>query len=77
MKSIQTEIIINAPKEKVWKVLTDFENYPYWNTFIVSIEGELKEGSRLKNKMILNGKENIFKPKILKIIQIRSFLEIR
>ena len=68
MKSIQTEIIINASQKKVWKALTDFENYPNWNTFIISIEGELKEGSRLKNKMILDGKENVFKPKILKII---------
>ncbi|MFT6320305.1 MAG: hypothetical protein ACJAT4_001228 [Granulosicoccus sp.] len=68
MKSIQTEIIINASVEKVWQVLTDFENYPNWNTFIVSIEGELKEGGRLKNKIMLNGKENNFTPKILKVI---------
>ncbi len=68
MKSIQTEIIINASPEKVWLALTDFENYPTWNTFIISIEGELKEGSRLKNKMVINGEEKIFIPKILKVI---------
>lgn len=68
MKSIQTEIIINAPKEKVWQVLTDFQNYSTWNSFIVSIEGEAKEGTKLKNTMILEGDKNIFKPKILKVI---------
>jgi hypothetical protein len=73
MKSIQTEIIINASKEKVWQALTDFENYPNWNTFIVSIEGELKEGARLKNKLMLDGKENNFTPKILKVVPNEHF----
>ncbi|MEM6966851.1 MAG: SRPBCC domain-containing protein [Bacteroidota bacterium] len=68
MKSIQTEIIINAPREKVWQLLTDFKNYPTWNTFIVSIEGELKEGGRLKNKMVVDGKRQTFRPKIQKVI---------
>lgn len=68
MKSIQTEIIINASQEKVWQALINFTKYPDWNPFIVSIQGELKEGSRLKNKIMLNGKENNFTPIILKVI---------
>lgn len=39
MNEIRTEIIINAPKEKIWKILTDFASYPEWNPFIVSING--------------------------------------
>ena len=74
MKSIQTEIIINAPKEKVWQALTNFENYPNWNSFIVNVEGKAVEGTRLKNTMILNGDKNVFKPKILKVIQ-NEYLE--
>jgi len=27
-KEIKTEILINATPEKVWAILTDFENYP-------------------------------------------------
>lgn len=73
MKSIQTEIIINAPKEKVWQVLTNFEDYPNWSTFMISVEGELKEGSRLKNKMVVNGKTSTFKPKIQKVIPNEYF----
>src|SRR5208337_3854746 len=34
MKEIHTEIEINAPAEKVWKVLTDFAAYPEWNPFV-------------------------------------------
>ena len=71
MKSIQTEIIINAPK--VWEVLTNFKDYSSWNSFIVSIEGEPKEGTRLKNTLVLNGKKNVFKPKILKVVPNEHF----
>jgi len=44
MKEIKTEIIINTKPEKVWEVLTDFENYPTWNPFIQNIFGEQKVG---------------------------------
>ena len=40
MKSINTEITINASTEIVWKVLMDFENYSNWNPFVTRIEGE-------------------------------------
>ena len=64
MKEIKTEIIINAPKEKVWAVLTNFADYGNWNPFIVSIEGEKAVGKKLKNTLMLNGKANVFKPVI-------------
>ena len=44
MKEIKTEIIIDSKPEKVWEVLTDFENYPTWNPFIQNISGEQKVG---------------------------------
>lgn len=67
MKSIQTEIIINAPADKVWNILTDFSNYPNWNSFIISVEGELEQGGKLKNTMIIEGEKNVFKPTITKV----------
>jgi hypothetical protein len=48
MKEIHTEIIINAPANKVWKLLTDFEKYPGWNPFIVKIEGMPRKGEKIK-----------------------------
>ncbi|MEM7368678.1 MAG: SRPBCC domain-containing protein [Bacteroidota bacterium] len=65
MKEIKTEIIIDASPELVWQVLTDFESYPDWNPFLVSIEGDKEVGGRLTNKMVSNGKTNVFKPTIL------------
>lgn len=47
MKSIKTEIVINAEVEKVWKILTDFEKHPNWNPFIKRIEGEKVKGKTI------------------------------
>ncbi|NME70718.1 SRPBCC domain-containing protein [Flammeovirga aprica] len=63
---IQTEILINATAEKVWTVLTNFKNYPQWNPFIESLDGEVKVGNTIKVKIAPpNGKTMTFKPKVL------------
>lgn len=72
-KSIKTEIIINASKEKVWQVLTDFDKYPAWNPFIVSIKGELTVSSRLVNTLASGNKKYVFKPKVLSIVPNQYF----
>jgi hypothetical protein len=65
-KEIKSQIIINASPEKVWAVLVDFKNYPNWNTFIKSISGEVKEGSKIKVYIEPpEGKGMTFKPKVL------------
>lgn len=48
MRTLETEIIIDAPVETVWDILTDFPRYPEWNPFIKSIEGKPETGSKLK-----------------------------
>jgi len=47
MKTIHTEIEINAPAERVWRILTDFAAFPTWNPFVKSIEGKAAVGERL------------------------------
>ena len=65
-KEIKTEIIINAPIEKVWATLMNFENYPKWNTFITSIEGKSEVGQKLKAFLQPPGAKGMtFKPKVL------------
>ncbi|MBL7767777.1 MAG: SRPBCC domain-containing protein [Flavipsychrobacter sp.] len=61
-KEIKTEIIIHATREKIWQVLTDFEQYTQWNPFIVSIEGKPVKGTRLKNTLQNGDKQFQFKP---------------
>jgi hypothetical protein len=48
MRELITQLEINAPAERVWGILVDFEGYPRWNPFIRHINGEPKEGSRLR-----------------------------
>ena len=46
-KTVHSEIIVNAPKEKVWQVLLNTDKYEEWNSVIKSVEGILKEGERV------------------------------
>lgn len=50
-KQISTSIKINASREKVWEILTDFENYPEWNPFVQSLTGVVKVGNRIEIKL--------------------------
>lgn len=74
MKTIQTEIIIDADISTVWNVLMDFENHPQWNPFIKSIRGEKKVGNTLTVSIKppdANGMT--FKPTILILEPNREF----
>lgn len=74
MRSIRTEIIIEASKEKVWSVLTDFESYPDWNPFITSIQGEPKEETKLIAKLRLNPETAMtIKPTVMKVTENEEF----
>ena len=65
-KEIKTEITINATTDKVWAVLTDFENYPNWNPFIKSIKGTVAVGNNIIARMEPPGANGMtFKPKVL------------
>ena len=44
---LRTEIVIDAPADRVWDVLVDFADYPQWNPFITRIEGTPETGARL------------------------------
>ena len=46
-RSIRTEILIEAPAEAVWSVLTDFPSHTGWDPFLTGIEGEATVGRRL------------------------------
>jgi len=60
-KEIKTSILIKATPEKVWNILTDFENYASWNPFIKSIKGEVAVGKTID--VAIEGMQ--FKPKVL------------
>ena len=47
-KSVHNEILIDAKPENVWKVLIDTDKYPEWNPVMQLLEGEIKEGNKVK-----------------------------
>lgn len=48
MKSIHTQVEIDAPADDVWRVLVDFPQYTRWNPFVRRLDGEARAGTRLE-----------------------------
>jgi len=66
MKVLHTEIEIQASKEQVWQMLTDFDSFPGWNPFIRHIKGKVKVGAKLEVYLQPSGARGMtFKPTIL------------
>lgn len=74
MGELYTAIEIQAPTERVWRLLTDFERYPSWNPFLISVEGTLEPGARLKVTAQPSGSmRRTFFPRVLKVDPDREF----
>ena len=73
MRELRSEIEIDAPQERVWRVLTYFGAYPEWNPFIRAIEGDLTPGSRLRVRIEPPGaRATTFKPTLLAVAPNRE-----
>jgi len=48
MKELYSVIEIDAPADKVWGILTDFDSYSDWNPFIRKIKGKVEEGKKIE-----------------------------
>lgn len=71
---IETEVTIAAPRSRVWAILMDFERYPDWNPFILSIKGEARVGETLEVVIQPPGhKASTFVPRILALEKERRF----
>jgi hypothetical protein len=78
MKKFQTEILIEAPAEHVWKLLMDFQNYWHWNTHLPYWEGKPKAGNHLYITSFLKEKPVRFSAQVTDLIenQLFAFAEI-
>lgn len=66
---LKTEITINASAEKVWDLLMDFEAYPDWNPFVLSIAGDPEVGQQLKIEL----ESMKFQPKVQEVTPNKKF----
>jgi len=66
MREIRTAVDIQAPVQRVWDLLMDFERYPEWNPFITYIDGPAVKGGVLSIRVIgPNGKPTSFSPVVM------------
>jgi hypothetical protein len=48
MESFETEILIQAPAEQVWDVLTAVEAWPKWSSGVLDVKGRAGPGESIK-----------------------------
>ena len=58
---------INANPSIIWKLLTNASDYSKWNSTVVSIDGEIKKGEKIKLKSTLDSSRT-FKLRVKEMI---------
>jgi hypothetical protein len=68
MKTLHTQIDIDAPAERVWDALTNIADYPTWNPFMPHLAGTLAPGERLEVRLEPpGGAAMTFRPTVLAV----------
>jgi len=62
-KSVHHEISIKASPQHVWVVLTDTDSYNKWNPVMKLLNGEIKEGNKVKYEDYAGIAVNFWNPK--------------
>ncbi|MGH3013320.1 MAG: SRPBCC family protein [Gaiellaceae bacterium] len=47
-KTISSEVTVEASRETVWRILTDFEGYARWNPLMTTAEGDARLGAHIQ-----------------------------
>jgi hypothetical protein len=66
------EVNIGAGAERVWSLLTDAKSFPRWNSTVSGIEGEIREGARLR--LHVPGTNRTFTPRVSGIVPGRHMV---
>jgi len=51
-KSVHADLVVPAEPSEIWAVLMDGEHYGEWNTVLVEVEGEFREGATMTYQMM-------------------------
>jgi hypothetical protein len=57
---------VHAPAERVWEVLTDAKRFPQWNSTVTEIEGEIREGAKIR--VHVPGTDRVFAPTVTGVV---------
>lgn len=66
-RSTSVSIHINADASIVWALLTNAQDFPRWNSTIISIDGDIAKGEKIKLKVTLDS-SRVFKIKIKEMV---------
>jgi hypothetical protein len=66
------EVNIQASAEILWKLLTDAEGFSRWNSTVSGIEGQIREGERLR--LHVPGTNRTFTPKVSGVVPVRRMV---
>lgn len=67
MKTIETNIMVDSNPNKIWGILTNFEEYELWNPFMTKVVGNAILGSKIEvNIKTISGKQRTYFPIITK-----------
>jgi hypothetical protein len=73
MKTLHSQIEIDAPAERVWDMLTTIADYPAWNSFIPHVAGTLAPGERIEVRIApVGGAAMTFRPTVLAVETARE-----
>lgn len=64
---------INAPADKIWALLSDAKTHESWNSTVVSLKGEIKEGEKLELVSTL-APERTFKLKVKSLVPNKTMI---
>jgi hypothetical protein len=74
MREVYTQILIEAPVEKIWSVLTDLASYEEWNPFVVFGRGQIKPGEKITVRAKPKGSRGMtFTPRVVRYDPPRAF----
>jgi hypothetical protein len=62
----EVEVNVLANAEIIWGLLTDAEGFPRWNSTVTGLEGQIREGERLRLRA--PGTDRVFTPEVSGVV---------
>ena len=60
------DLNVRAPVQRLWALLTDSSGFPRWNSTVTAIDGEIREGGRLR--VHVPGTTRVFTPRVSGVV---------
>ena len=64
--SCRVETNIRARVDGIWRLLTDARDFPRWNSTVTRVDGQIREGERLR--LHVPGTDRTFAPKVSGVV---------